>query len=456
MITLTFRYRFFLQIFVRVVLITLNCLLLAYVWAESDWFFTLVNLGALIVLQVILLIYYLNKMNSDMMHFLASIRSEDANLTFARKWKSFSDLYGLMEEINGRIQALRSEYAAQVRYFSTVVEYVQTGLISFGQDGQVELMNRAAKQILGIRAVGDLETIPFQDGSLRTFFSKLEPCRNKLIRLTCGMEQVFLSVHCTMLGLKKEKLKIISFQNIRSELDVNESESWQRLIRVLNHEIMNSVAPVLSTVTTLNAYFAEGSGNPLVSDGKVNEVIYRKTVTGLELIRDRSEGLRQFVEKYKNLYHIEGPEYAIFQVKDLFNSCLLLLRERLEAEGIALSIVTSRNDLQMVADRKLFQQVIINLVKNAVEALSGSDVTDKKIEMKAFTDNHNKHIIQVSDNGPGIPEEIADQVFIPFYSTKIHGSGIGLSLSRMILARMGWSVQMSSKPFLRTTFTLSD
>jgi signal transduction histidine kinase len=361
-----------------------------------------------------------------------------------------------MEDVNGKIQALRSEYAAQVRYFSTVVEHVQTGLVSFGPDKKVELMNQAAKRILGIRASRELETIPYGDESLHQFLSGLEPSDNRLIRLTIGMEQVFLSVQSTILGMGKIKRKIVSFHNIRSELDEHESESWQRLIHVLNHEIMNSVAPVLSTITTLSGYFREGSENPLVSGGTVNEAVYSKTVTGLELIRERSEGLRQFVDKYKNLYEIGAPEYSAFLVKDLFNSCQVLIQEHLKNEGISWNAMTSGSGMQLFADKKLFLQVLINLIKNAIEALSESGITDKTIELKAYTDIRKKHIITITDNGPGIPSEIADQVFIPFYTTKRNGSGIGLSLSKMILARMGWSIRMTSKPFERTTFVLEN
>lgn len=448
--------RFSLQIVLRVLLLTLSCLIFAFMWMKTDKFFALFNMGLVIALQVAFLIFYLNRINRDLKNFLATIQSEDANLTFSKKWKSFRNLYRLMEEINDKIQSLRAEYAVQVRYFRTVVEQIQTGLISFGMNGNIELMNQAAKRMLGVHTVKEFDALLYQDTPLRSVLFSLKPAENKLIRLNCGMELIFLSVYSTVLETGKEKLKIITFHNIRSELDEIESESWQKLIRVLNHEIMNSVAPIVSTISTLSGYFTDRSEHPLILNGKVNEPVYKKTVSGLELIRERSEGLKQFVDKYKSLGKIEEPEYSVFQVKDLFSSCQLLIHDQLEKNNITWIVMIDRNDFKMVADRKLFQQVLINLGRNAIESLSESDIIDRKIELKAYQGNHNKTIIQITDNGPGIPEEIIDQIFIPFYTTKTKGSGIGLSISRLILTRMGWSIHVTSVPFEKTTFTLSN
>lgn len=449
-------YRYYLQMIIRVLLITVTCMAFAITWVKTDNYVTLFNIGLLVIIQVVLLIYYLNKINRDLKHFLETIQNEDANLTFSRKWKYFKGIYQLMEEVNEKIQAVRESYAVQSRYFRTVVEHIQTGLVAFTQDGHIELMNQAAKRMLGIDAPGQIKSLDYCGENLKSVFLNLKPSENKSIKLNIGMRTTYLTLYCTVLDVGNRTIKIVTFHNIQSELDANEIESWQKLIRVLNHEIMNSIAPILSTLSTLSGYFSGSNKNAGLPDGYISDRIYKKTASGLEMMRERSEGLKQFAKKYKNLSQIEEPEYTVFSVKDLFNTCKLMIEDQLQNNKIQCTTTIVNNDFELVVDRKLFQQVLINLMKNAIESLSESDIENRKIELRAIQRSNNKISIQIIDNGKGIPNEMMDQIFVPFFTTKNNGSGIGLSLSKQILRKHGWTIGVISIPFQETTFTISN
>jgi|WetSurSiteA1Bulk_404760.scaffolds.fasta_scaffold00443_5 two-component system, NtrC family, nitrogen regulation sensor histidine kinase NtrY len=445
---------FYVNVVVRVLLLTANCMIFAFTWYGSGNYFSLVNLSLLIVLQAILFIYYVNKTNRDLAGFFDSIKNEDSGLSFNRSKRKFRNIYKSMDDVNTLIKSIRIKYAIQDQYFKTIVESIQTGLISFGPDGKVDIINKAAKNLLGIKTIHKIDKLNNHQKGLGDILHAIRPSEKRLIQVNTGNDTVSLSLNSTVLKLVDRELKIITFQDIRHELDRKELESWQKLIRILNHEIMNSLAPIISTTATLSSYFSgKDTGDSAISSQQWDRM-REKAISGLSIIHERSEGLKSFVEHYKAFNALPQPVMSTFAIRELLTNCEILLGEELQTNRINCISEITRKDIELTADKSQIQQILINLVKNSMESLSATEKINKVIKLKVFHSENGKVIIQVSDNGKGIPPELIDQIFIPFFTTKEKGSGIGLSLSRQIMHLHNGTISVYSIPEKETVFTM--
>jgi len=255
-----------------------------------------------------------------------------------------------------------------------------------------------------------------------------------------------------MFRMRGEDFTLVSLQNISSELEEKEVESWQRLIRVLTHEIMNSITPISSLAVTVNDMLFERRGDAYCLRKLDNEDI-DSVETALRTIQGRSQGLLNFVETYRNLTRVPKPNFRYFPVKELFDRNLLLLKPKLEPHGIECSCVITPDNLMMTADPDLVDQVIINLVLNAIDAVKNRE--NPLITARALTTSAGRVVIELIDNGHGIKPDIIDKIFMPFFTSKKEGSGIGLSLSRQIMHLHKGTITVKSLPGEGTTFTLT-
>jgi signal transduction histidine kinase len=263
-----------------------------------------------------------------------------------------------------------------------------------------------------------------------------------------------LALHAAEFRLKNQKYILVSMQNIQSELQEKETEAWQTLIRVLTHEIMNSMTPITSMAATvldlLNSLKTTSE-----KDNSANAEIITDIDDALKTIHKRSQGLTDFVTAYRNLTLIPKPKFKVFSIEELFVRLEKLLENRLTEKNIHFQWVVEPRTLELTADPGLIEQVLINLVINASEAMDGrQDPTGLQIKLTANLGDTGKILIRVADNGPGIEKEALSKVFIPFYSTKKKGSGIGLSLSRQIMKLHKGSIAVHSEPNVKTVFTL--
>lgn len=260
-----------------------------------------------------------------------------------------------------------------------------------------------------------------------------------------------LAIYATEFKIRMQRIILVSIQNIQSELEEQEMAAWQKLIQVLTHEIMNSITPIASLSSTINELLKDID----TTDNKP-QMIDDETVidirNSLRTINRRSTGLIHFVESYRNLTNIPKPKFNIISVKEIFNNVHLLMENDLKMKGIECVIDISSNSLELTADEELIEQVLINLVKNAIHALSNKE--NAKIILRAFLDKRGRIAVQVIDNGQGILKEVIDKIFVPFFTTKPDGSGIGLSLSKQILRMHGGTLTAQSKPNIETNFTL--
>ncbi len=447
-------FLFYLNVVTRVILLTANCMAFAFTWYGSEDYFTVFNLGLLIIIQTVLFIHYLNKTNRDLTYFFDSIRNEDSGISFGRTKKKFHSIYRSMDHVNDQIKAIRMKYAAQDQYFKTILESIQTGLISFGPEGRIDIMNKAAKELLGIQTIHKLDSLNKLQKGFGDTLTEINPSERRLVCVNTGSETVQLSISSTALKLVDKELKIITFHDIKQELDKKEFESWQKLIRILNHEIMNSLAPIISTSTTLREYLA-GKSTKDARTGQHWDRVLEKTVSGLSIIHERSEGLKSFVEQYKTLNTLPQPVISTFPVQELFDHCRLLLREELETHYVHCTAKIAVPDMELSADKSHIQHIMLNLMKNSIDSLSETVLQKRNILLKAFYNDAGKVVLQVSDNGKGILPEIIDQIFVPFFTTKEKGSGIGLSLSRQIMHLHHGTITVHSVPDQETIFTIT-
>ncbi len=372
------------------------------------------------------------------------MRSSDSSIVFSgmKQNSPFRTLYQQLEEINKDFQKLKIENHRQTEYFKVLVEHVNIGLISYNDKDEITLYNRAAKELLGKRYLHKIDELEQILPGLAQTVKEIEPSHQKLISIYNQNEVSQLSVRVALVKFEMNWIKLISFQNIRNELDEKELESWQKLIRVLTHELMNSAGPINSTIATIKEFLVNPNGRAKTLDSLTNHII-DDTIEGLKIIEERSSGMMDFVKKFRSLTLLPKPNFSAIPVIDLFKSIERLMSNQLNNQNIVLDIKVSPSSLAVVADKGMMEQILLNLISNAINALN--NFPNKKIILSATTDEIQRTIIQVIDNGCGIPNDIQDKVFVPFFTTRKDGSGIGLSLSRQLVRLQGGTLTFTSK-----------
>jgi signal transduction histidine kinase len=356
-------------------------------------------------------------------------------------------LKAAFNEVIEQFRRARSEKEEHFRYLQTVVQHVGIGLIAFGQDGEVSLLNTTAKRLLRIPHLKNIKTLEaFSKPLVETLF-KLKSGEKALIKADNKNEMQQLAIYATEFKLREQQFTLVSLQNIQSELEEKEMEAWQNLIRVLTHEIMNSVTPIASLASTVNDLLGAQQ-----SSGEAGSDAIGDMRGAVQTIQKRSEGLLHFVDAYRTLTKIPRPNFKIFPVAELFGRVQQLLRTHATDKAIAFRATVEPESLELTADPELIEQVLINLLLNAIHAVDGKP--GGRIELAARIDERGRALIQVIDNGPGIAPEVLEKIFIPFFTTKPEGSGIGLSLSRQIMRLHRGAISARSAPNVETVFTL--
>ncbi|MFH1295785.1 MAG: ATP-binding protein [Bacteroidota bacterium] len=443
--------RYFYHLIIRLVLISLSCFLLCLSFFIHPNYSVIIALGALFIYQVVMLTRYLNSINKKLENFFLFYLSGEVTSSNVRRNKKdeFSPLYMYFDLINDKLEQARLKNEIQNNYFKTIVDETAVGLISFKADGSVELFNEAAKKIFGMQVLRNLRKLNNIKDGFSEMLINLASNDRKLISLILEGELIQLATKKVKFRTMNEELHLVSFQNIKPELEEKEIESWQRLIRVLTHEIMNSMTPIVTLVGSIVKKLRRRDKPELIEPAEVTHDIMARTVKGLDLIDSRGKGLISFVQNYRSITRLPKPDFKIVNVKDLLQRVLHLFESQLAVGGIDLRI-NCHPSIFINADGSLLEQVLINLVKNASEAL---DEAESPVVELAAHSAQDQLIIQVSDNGNGIPPELIDDIFVPFFTTKQSGSGIGLSLSRQIIRLHGGSMTVQSSPG-NTVFTI--
>ena len=443
--------RFYINCIIRVLLLSGTICLLAYLLFKTDFIAAPIFVLLVGAYQIFALIRYISKTNRDLTRLLHSIKYSDFSQSFTNNLKGsgFEELHGALTDVIKEFQGAKLEKEEHFRFLQTIVDHVGIGLIAFNPEGEVELINNAAKKLLKIPRLKNISDLESVSAKLVVKLFELSPGANDLVKLQQDEDLLQLSIYATGFVLRKQRLMLVAMQDIQGALDEKEMKSWQNLIRVLTHEIMNSITPIASLASTAHALLKDERKCELPES--MNETIgdVRNAVNTIE---KRSKGLLTFIENYRKLTRIPKPDFKIVSVKDLFERVEHLMKDQFEAHGIEFMRQMDPLSLELTADSALIEQVLINLCKNAVEALKG--IAKPKIKLKAGTDGRGNPVIKVIDNGRGIPEDVAGRIFIPFFTTRPQGSGIGLSLSRQIIRLHKGTISVTSTPAEKTVFKL--
>ena len=444
---------FRLNCFIRVLFLAVTLCIFFYLLFQTTLYSATFIAGIIIFYQLYALIYYVEKTNRNLVRFLQSIKYGDFSQSYKESGlgSSFDALKNAFTEVSNAFRKTRGEKEEHYRYLQTVVQHVGIGLIAFKPNGDVELINTAAKRLLKVTRLKNIKSLESLSKLLVNKLFKLKPRENALVKVEDNNEILYLSLYATEFKLRGEKFTLVSLQNIHSELEEKELEAWQKLIRVLTHEIMNSITPIASLTSTINTMVGEYYEKEKTSK-KPNSEALSDIQQALQTIQKRSHGLLHFVDAYRNLTLIPKPKFQIFLAKELFTRAEQLMQSNINKTGVSFEVCIEPETLELSADPELVEQVLINLLLNAFQAVDGKQ--NAKIELAALLNERGRTIIQVTDNGPGITEENLEKIFIPFFSTKEGGSGIGLSLSRQIMRLFKGGIGVYSEPDIKTVFTL--
>ncbi len=445
---------FRLQVVIRVMILIASVLLLVYLIYNTHYSVSAFILSLLIFYQIYALVLYVEQTNKKLSGFLNSIKHADFSCSFSEKGlgKSFEELNNAFNEVIDEFRKYRSEKEEHLNYLLTVIQHISIGIIAFTGDGKIDQYNQSITKLFKIKYFKNIYDLDAISDGLAEKLLNLRAGENILIKVFVDDELLQLAVHATQFRMRGEQYTLISFQNIHNELEEKEIESWQKLIRVLTHEIMNSITPISSLASTVRGMLLDESIEGNVKMHVLDAEDVESVQSALSTVEKRSQGLLNFVEIYRNLTRIPKPNFRYFRVSQLFENAEQLLGTKMDGYKIQFDYIIKPTELMVTADPDLIDQVIINLLLNAIDAVSNKD--DAKIKMTAREIN-GRVKIEVKDNGHGIKPDIMDKIFMPFFTSKKHGSGIGLSLSRQIMHLHKSSISVRSKPGEGTAFILT-
>ncbi len=449
MIFRNFRFK----VILRIVIFVCTLFLLVYLLDKSRYNVTAIIVALFAILQVGDLILYVERTNKQLTKFLESIRHSDFVSSFSDKGKgkTFEDLNTAFNKVIEEFRKNRAEKEEHFNYMQTVVQHISIGIIAFRKDGKVDMFNNAVKRLLRISNFRNIQQLGSKSENLPNILLKMKAGDNLLHKIFIDGELMQLAIYATEYRKRGEEYILVSLQDIHSELEEKEVESWQKLIRVFTHEMMNSITPIASLASTVQELLIDSKGGR-VKFNEMGEEDVENIHLALSTIESRSQGLINFVTVYRNLTRIPKPNFRYFQIKEIFANAEQLLMPKLDRLSIKFITRVFPDELMVTADPDLMDQVVINLLLNAVDAVK--DTESAQISIVASTNHVGRVIVDISDNGHGIKPDILDKIFIPFFTSKKEGSGIGLSLSRQIMHLHKGTISVKSKLNEGTVVTL--
>jgi nitrogen fixation/metabolism regulation signal transduction histidine kinase len=417
--------KLFVKLILRLSLIVFLSISMAWLFWVSLYPFLAFAPLALILYLVYSLIHDLNSTNRLLSHFFLAVKNDDTalNLQHTNEGKSFNELRDSMQAVNQIIKNLRVKYQQKEIVSDAIIENAAVGIITFNSQGLVENINRKGRELLAVHHLVSIKALLKTDPNLVELFQSIKAGESRVLKTSVNQKSLHLLVSCTRIKLNTDNWKLLSFSDIKSEMDATELESWQRLISVLTHEIMNSIAPLTSLSETLVRTYSQIDAQSVIGEKNLS-----KTRLGLQVIQEQGEGLMHFVDNYRQLTRIPKPQFKPMSLKHLFKHVKALLALD-EDRRIQYDFSIEADDLSIEADEKLLVQVLVNLIQNAQHAISDKGM----IQVIACRANEEHTLIRIIDNGMGIKSEDIKNIFVPFFTTRENGSGIGLSVTRQIM-----------------------
>ena len=444
--------RFNLLIILRVLALVTTIGIFMWIFGDGRLFFNQLIIACVIIFQVIELIHFLNQTNRELTRFFLAIKHSDFSISYKENklGKSFNELHGSLAAIIDAYKQVKIEKEIQYQFLQKLVTQINIGIISLEGD-RIGLINPTAENLLNISGVKNWNLVrQINPSTSREIDSMLHQGR-KLIEINSGDHTRLIAAEVSSMTILEKEHRLITMQDINSEIEQKEIEAWHKLIRILTHEIMNSVTPITSLSETMQSLLLSRDGEQKrkenISDDTIGDILFSFCT-----IHKRGEGLLHFVENYRTMSRVPKPSMEEINVESFLRHVKDLLSADLSKDSIDMTIESSPRDLNFKGDPKLLEQVLINLATNAIHAVVGKK--EKQILMRGYNDDRNV-ILEVTDNGVGIPDKEIKEIFVPFFSTKQGGSGIGLSLSKQIMALHGGSIKVTSRPGQGTSFFLN-
>jgi two-component system, NtrC family, nitrogen regulation sensor histidine kinase NtrY len=410
----------------------------------------LLLLFPVIVYQIVEFYKFQRKAHDELNQFVESAHYRDFSRYFDVKHApiEIQPLRQGFNDINTTFKAISKEKETQYQYLQKILELVDTGILSYQEEsGEIVWMNESLKRMLQLPYLKTIHSFARRDEELYKEILAVKPGEGRIATAHPERTSFKILLSATAFQTDGKIYKLIAFQNVNEALDETESKAWQKLLSVLTHEIMNSVAPISSLAETLKHRLKQSVSTLNNESGAVDDL-----ELGIETIKRRSEGLLKFAETYRSLNKITTLNLNKIYVRDIFENLLQLMQPTLEQKNIDAETILKDPDLMLEADTSLLEQVMINLLVNAIDAVK--DRPDPRITLSAYVATNRRTVIKISDNGNGMPPEVIDKIFIPFFSTKKSGSGIGLSLCKQIMMLHKGNIQVQSEEGVGTAFLL--
>lgn len=439
------------RIVIRVLFLFATLSLASFLLVKGLYIY-LVLMALLIGYQLVDFYHFNKKAQDEVAQFVEAIQYRDFSRNFDVKHAplEIQPLRKGFNEINSTFKVISREKEMQYLYLQRILELVDTGILSYETStGDIGWMNESLKKMMGIPYLRTIHSLERREPVIYRELLALRSGEHKVVTLARDNNQSKILLSATAFQTEEKIFKLIAFQNVSDALDETEAEAWKKLLSVMTHEIMNSVAPISSLAETLKRQLDKSRDET----AEERQSSFEDLVLGVETIKRRSEGLLKFAQTYRNLNKITRPNLRKVYVRDLFENLNQLMQPTLEQKKIELEIILIDPDLVVEVDTNLIEQVLINLLVNAMEAVK--DQPEPRVTLSALTLANNKVMVKVADNGTGIAEELLDKIFIPFFSTKKSGSGIGLSLCKQIMMLHKGNIQVNSKEGEGTAFSLS-
>ncbi|WP_025142972.1 sensor histidine kinase [Pedobacter jeongneungensis] len=445
-----FYQRFTFRLVFRLVIINLLGYLLFYLIKNTQLWFTIIGVALILLGTIISLYYYINQIRSDINRFILAVKTRDHTLNFKNKVTrgSFPELYESFSDILLVHKQIRLEQEAMFQLIKTILEQVPVGVIVVNntteeRDEEIAFFNQAASNLLAVPAYKYWHRLKQHLPAFGTEIEQILTGGKRFLELKIQDKLIQLSTEVIPLNLYGKNYTIISFQNIKDEIEQKETEAWNRLIGVISHEILNSITPISSLSDTINK---------MVTDKKnLTEDEMDDLKTALQTIQRRSSGLLDFVKDYRLIAELPTPNLESHTIGEILKHIKVLMQPFAKVKNVVLDVEQTSSKITVQLDLKLVEQVLINLITNSIYAVENREMPHINVNYRL---ENTKLYIDVSDNGKGIDAGDLEKIFVPFYTTRKNGSGIGLTISRNIMKMHKGSIEVISTPDSGTTFSL--
>ena len=425
-------YRHFsIQLALRLAFVGFSLVAVVWLWLRPGHHSATIIAAVLLAITASELWWFVNRTNREVARFLDAARYADYSQRFSLQdiGTGFGELGETFTDILDRMWDAREEQEIQVRRLAALIDHIPVPLLTVHGDGAIVLQNNAARRLFGAAHVTRLRDLRQFGVNFHDAVAEAVPGERELVTFTVEGVEYQLTLAATENMVAGEANRLVSLQDIQSELDVTQIQAWQELVTVLTHEIMNSITPVTSLAATAT-HLVDDVLQKTDAESPVQEELHDLR-DAVNTVADRSDSLMQFVHSYRQLTRLAPPEKTRVRIADLFDSVRQLAAAEWSDDVTALALSVEPTELDVYADRDLLEPVLLNLLRNAWQATA--DVEERKIELCGRLNRRGNVVIEVADNGPGVPDDLATKIFVPFFTTKEAGSGVGLALARQVM-----------------------